>query len=136
MVKVIDASVAIKWFVREEDSESALDILNDLYTHPHHFMVPELFFFELWSVLYRLIPSANLSRTQEKFFNLCNCGVERHPFSETLAQSSIEFIQRGLSGYDATYAGLAKLMNGKWITADVKAHRKIEDFKVSVLLSP
>jgi len=50
---VLDASVALKWFIDEEGSESARKILLDLQESPSEFIIPELFFIEMLSVLSR-----------------------------------------------------------------------------------
>jgi len=50
MVRVIDALVAIKWFVEEPGSNRAFDILKEVLEKPERFAVPELFFLN-WQTL-------------------------------------------------------------------------------------
>lgn len=57
-LRVIDASVAVKWFVREETGKrAAMELLEEIESAPANFAVPELFFNEMLSVLCRLLDS-------------------------------------------------------------------------------
>ena len=133
MVKVIDASVAVKWFIQEEGSDRALTLLDDFLSNPNNFAVPELFFFELSNILFIL--SSGRSEQYRELLNLVSQQpIYRSQFTPEL-QSATEFFQKkGLAGYDASYAGLAKLLDGIWVTADKKAHNKIKNLEVSKLL--
>jgi hypothetical protein len=42
------------------------------------------------------------------------------------------FIARGLTGYDACYAGLADKLGARWLTFDRRAHERIAEDGVSV----
>jgi len=133
MVRVIDASVAIKWFVQEPGSNRALDILKEVLEKPERFVVPELFFFELANIVNRLFPK--LSELQQNLLNqLLNLGIQRFSMSAELLDGIKLFQANGLSGYDAAYVALAKSVNGKWITFDKKAHVMIKKFELSEVL--
>ena len=54
--------------------------------------------------------------------------------SPELLFETVFFQERGLSGYDGSYAALAKQLSGTWITFDKKAHQKIEQYKLSQYL--
>ena len=57
-LRIIDASVAIKWFVREKTGrQAAMGLLDEIEASPEKFAVPELFFNEMLSVLCRLLDS-------------------------------------------------------------------------------
>jgi predicted nucleic acid-binding protein len=64
-----------------------------------------------------------------------NCGILRYPMTEGLARQASVFTDRGLTGYDACYAALAKELNGMWLTFDNKAHQLIKKNKLSHVLS-
>ena len=64
MLQIIDTSVAIKWFVKENGQDKALQILEQITTSPQNFAVPELFYFELSNVFNRLIPTPNKGQLQ------------------------------------------------------------------------
>lgn len=130
---IIDASVALKWFVKEEDSEKALSLLHSIFSAPENYAVPELFFFEITHVLKKLIK--NPSGEQLKLINsIINLGWARFSMTENYYSEITKFQEVGLSGYDASYVALAKILKGRWITCDLKAHRLIARFNLSRVL--
>jgi len=133
MVRIIDASVAIKWFIKEEGAEKAFAILEQVLEKLTLFAVPELFYFELVYVFNRLIPSP--SKVQFQLLSqVVQLGVHRFSMNAELL-SEIEAFQRlGLSGYDSSYISLTKLLNGKWITCDEKTHNVVSHLKLSEVL--
>jgi predicted nucleic acid-binding protein len=134
MAAVVDASVAIKWFVEEEGRGAALGVLERILESPSSFAVPELFYFELCHVFNRLVPDP--SNTQIFLFDsVLRLPLHRFSMTADLAAEVRELQKRGLSGYDACYLGLAKLIRGTWITADERAHRKVAHLGLSELLS-
>ena len=134
MVQIVDASVAIKWFVDEEGTTSSLKILEAILQQPELFAVPELFFFELNHVLNRIFPKFD-SKQIELFEIVVDLGWSRFPFSSLMGEKARHFQGLGLSGYDASYAALASMLNGKWITFDKQAHIKIQSLKISRLIT-
>jgi predicted nucleic acid-binding protein len=66
---------------------------------------------------------------------LLSNGILRQPFTESLAAQAEFFLAKGLTGYDACYAALARELGGIWLTFDSKAHKKIQNQKLSHLLS-
>jgi predicted nucleic acid-binding protein len=130
MIWVIDASVAVRWFIEEEAHSHADEILTRLIERPDTFAVPELFAFEVYAVLQRLHP-AGLKVYREGMLPLLQSGIFRQPMTESLAVRADRFVKKGLTGYDASYAALAKDLKGLWLTYDEKAHRLIETERVS-----
>ena len=57
MTWVLDASVAVKWFIEEEFHPNADKVLKKLVNQPELFAVPEIFAFEVYAVLQRVHPS-------------------------------------------------------------------------------
>ena len=101
---------------------------------PEEFAVPELFGFELLSVLARMTDKAD-DIFKRGVMPILNGGILRYPMTDELASRAMYYIQRGLTGYDASYVALADLLNGRWLTFDAKAHAKISRLNRSVLLS-
>ena len=134
MIWVVDSSVAVRWFIQEEADSFADEVLERVVNEPARFAVPELFPFEVFSVLHRLHPDAVQVFTQA-IIPLLQGGIFRHPMTEELAVGASHFVSSGLTGYDACYAALAKDLKGLWLTFDAKAHRLIEREKVSWLLA-
>ncbi|MBN2372291.1 hypothetical protein JXL19_00685 [bacterium] len=56
MIWVIDASVAIEWFLEGKNNKNADEILYSVINSPESFAVPELFCFEVYAVLCRIHP--------------------------------------------------------------------------------
>lgn len=133
MVQIVDASVAIKWFVKESGTELALEILEKIINNPKNFAVPELFYFELAHVFRRVIPTPS-EKQLELLTETLNLGVYRFSMTTELLKELGTFQDLGLSGYDAAYVGLAKITKGRWLTFDRKAHALIEHLHLSELL--
>lgn len=114
-----------KWFIAEEAKrEEAVSILDEIQQSPHLFAVPELFFKEMFSVLCRLI--SDVGQIRRYLHILESLGLYRlGNGSELLSTAAHIAVKYKLTGYDAIYAASAKLIDGEWITADIKAHKRI-----------
>ena len=60
MIRVVDASIAVKWFAPDGDAGDAAAerVLHLVAANPRRFVVPELFAYEVLSVLCRRLPQA------------------------------------------------------------------------------
>jgi len=134
MTWIVDSSVAVRWFIQEEADPFADEVLERMVNEPGRFAVPELFSFEVFSVLHRLHPDP-VQVFNQAIIPLLQGGIFRQPMTEELAVRASHFVRSGLTGYDACYAALAKDLKGLWLTFDAKAHRLIEREKVSWLLT-
>lgn len=136
MIQIIDASVALKWFVHEEEGrDEALAYLEKIKSDPRDFAFPELFLEEMLSIFCRIVPSAE---TAVEYLNvLQDLGIARlgngRKTLEEAARISKKF---NISGYDSLYVANACLVDGLWITADKKAHLKLAPLKISKLIGP
>lgn len=131
---IVDASVAIRWFLKDDGHPNADAILDRLIDGPGSFAVPELFCFEVYAVLCRLHPAG-----QDVFIKamipVLNSGIFRQPMTEGLVDQAACFVKRGLTGYDACYAALAKETKGMWLTFDEKAHDCLVRDRISHVLT-
>jgi predicted nucleic acid-binding protein len=134
MIWVLDASVALRWFLKEEAHDFADEVLRTVVEDPRQFAVPELFSFEVYGVLQRLHPNG-LQAFRRGIIPLLQGGVLRHPMTEELAVKANRFVKKGLTGYDACYAALALDLKGCWLTFDKRAHQLIKKEEASFLLS-
>ena len=128
---VIDASVAVRWYLAGESHPGADAVLSRVIEAPEDFAVPELFFFEVLAVLGRTHPRPVQTYVQA-FLPVVEGGVFRHPMTETLCTRAAGYVGRGLTGYDACYAGLAAELGALWITFDSRAHALLSADAVSV----
>lgn len=134
MMKIIDASVAIKWFLEtEEKTKDALEILDDIQNNPKNYAVPELFFNEMLHVFCKILNDD--AQIQNYLSLLQDLGFYRLGNDKKLLNKAVFYAKKyGLSGYDAVYVANADLIKGIWITADQKAHKKVISRKLSRLL--
>jgi len=77
VVIVLDASVALKWFVDDEPLvDEARTVLDDIGRQPAEYLVPELFMNELLAVLSRL-PDATTGQVREALTLVETLGMAR-----------------------------------------------------------
>lgn len=130
--QVLDASVAIKWFVEDETGRpEAIELLDRIRDDPSTFVVPELFFNEMLAVLARLVGS-DAAPLRSHLEALQDLGMERVGNGRELISRASDIASRyRLSGYDSIYAACADLTGGCWLTADLQAHRRIQRLRIS-----
>lgn len=134
MIWVLDASVAVRWLLQDEEHPHADAVLQGLIDRPGFFAVPELFCYEVFAVLFRMHPSP-LEAYLAGIGPILSSGILRSPMTDDLARDALAFTKHGLTGYDACYAALAKQLEGTWLTFDAKAHRCVFRTGVSHLLT-
>src|SRR3954470_20737200 len=125
MTLVIDASVVIKWYVTESDSDSAARLLDV----EENFLVPDLLFAECASILAKLVRRGTL--TPERALIIVHAIMDG-PFmivpNSRIADDALKLelsTSTGVSAYDASYVALADLFNTRCITADRKLADKL-----------
>ena len=123
---VLDASVAIKWFVRDEPlTAEAGQVLDAIELDPSPYSVPDFFMNELLAVLCRL-PASRPAQVQEALALVEALGITRVGNGHELLALAADFASRWkISGYDAVYVALAALSDGVWLTADARAARRV-----------
>jgi len=134
-LRIVDASVAVKWFVREEEGKrAAMELLGEIEASPAGFAVPELFFNEMLAVLCRLLEDP--AETVDYMNALQDLGLHRIGNGrELLATAAGLAKNHGVTGYDAVYAACAKLTGGVWLTADTTAHGRLASTGLSLPLT-
>ena len=132
---VVDASVAIKWFVTGEPLvDEAAQVLDQIGRDPTRYGVPDLFMNELLAVLCRL-PGSQPAKVQEVLSLVEALGMARVGNGHELLALAADFAGRWrLSGYDAVYVALAALSDGVWLTADARAARRVSESRLVHLL--
>lgn len=130
---IVDASVALKWFVHERGSEIADEILTAVQNKPENFAVPELFFAEMLHVLCKIYRSRD--EVSESMGILAQLGLERIGLGQELLARSAEIaIDYKVGGYDAIYLATAEQTEGVWYTFDTLAHNRVQRLRISKLL--
>jgi predicted nucleic acid-binding protein len=121
---VLDASVAMKWYVREDGSNEAQALLDSDVA----FLVPDLFFVEVGSALvrqhreYRQLDKADVLSAARDVLNL---DIEAAPSSLLLTEAVELSIALGHPIRDCFYLALAERLGLVLVTADQQLLRKV-----------
>lgn len=121
---VIDASIVVKWFTKEQGHTQAKALRDSHIQHEIELTAPDLLLFELANAL-----SYNKNLTPEdvkqaiKTINMIQ--VTLVPPTETLINRAIDVAEKhGITIYDASYLALAEILEINLITADEKLAQK------------
>lgn len=113
---VIDASAAISAVRGEESAAAVRDAIAD--ADPRRLLVPEIFWVEVTNTLVRRHRQP-MDRVLDAVAELDGLGLRTvHASRGGLLNSVALMIERGLSGYDATYLALAELVDANLLTLD------------------
>ena len=135
---ILDASVVIKWFVKEQDRDKAITYLTAFQNNEVVLIFPSLLFYELGNVLIKKKATIGLiNEVMVKFQQLNLLGLEIQDIGllsfRQIYQNSIEY---SLTFYDAAYLTLMQKENCQFVTADRKLFEKVhKNFKAVKLLS-
>ena len=113
---VVDASVAIKWFVEEVHAAAARRLLADAYV----LSAPDLLWPECGNILWKKVQRRELTAQEAR---LIREGLELQPFhiapSRLLLEPALEIaLDTGRTVYDSCYLALAMLTESQLVTAD------------------
>ncbi len=115
---VIDASVALKWFVRENDSDKALALCEQALLGSLDMAAPDMLLYEVANILLRKI-ELTPSQVQNSIRQLLDTGISFSALDAGLIFRAIHVAgTTGASVYDASYVALALEVNGTLVTAD------------------
>lgn len=119
---IIDTSVAVKWFFREEEGvEAARGLLER-----ESLGAPDLLLYEFANVL--ACKSYLSSDDVQKFMSLLyQCPVQFFVLPEKGFSRTLELCKKyKLTAYDASYIALAEALKGDFVTADTKLVQKVK----------
>ncbi len=122
---VIDASVVVKWFIEEKDSDKALLIRDSFIGGKVELYVPTLLYFEVLNALKysQLFKPSDLEDAGE---SLENYGFKVITIKDEMRKHMINAaIDYDLSIYDASYLGLSIGLEMLLYTADEKIIKKL-----------
>jgi predicted nucleic acid-binding protein len=113
---VIDASVAVKWFVEEVHAEAARHLLADVYA----LYAPDLLWPECSNILWKKVQRGELTAQEAR---LIREGLELQPLhiapSSLLLEPALEMaLDTDRTVYDSCYLALAMLTESQLVTAD------------------
>lgn len=132
MILVIDASVAIKWFVEEPLRPQARSLLADR----HEFIAPDLLIPEVANIIWKKVTRGEVEGDQARSIIRA---IALPPFISTLVES-VSLRERALvlamqwkhPVYDCFYAACAEVVSAPLVSADERFLRLLETHDSSI----
>jgi predicted nucleic acid-binding protein len=121
---IIDASVAAKWFLNDEESvDKAEQFLIRLLSEEIELHAPEILRYELGHLLTKAQrnPQRPISRedTEKAYFDFCELPITYHNLTDKDRQEVLSFANQFHRGfYDSSYIWLACRLGTKWLTSE------------------
>ena len=113
---VVDASVAVKWYVEEDLSDDAAKLLAEGF----ELNVPELIYPEFGNILWKKVRRGEASPAESRNIvdRFRGLNLRRHPHTFLLKSAFIGAEVTGQTVYDWTYLSLAVFLDCEFVTAD------------------
>jgi predicted nucleic acid-binding protein len=113
---VVDASVAIKWFVEESGSTEAAGLLR------HPLSAPDLLAPECANILWKKVAREELTLDEAEVIALALQGaaIALHPTRGLVAMAMKLACELGYAAYDCFYLALAQELQRPLVTADLR----------------
>jgi predicted nucleic acid-binding protein len=125
MIIVVDASVAAKWFIAEDNADDVLELLS----RPYELHAPDLLFLEVDNVLCKLIRRGLLS--DEEGLNIhdriSTFPIRSYPSHNFREEAFHMAVGTKRSIYDCLYLAVAEALDGRMITADRKFFQSLQN---------
>ncbi len=125
-VVVVDASLAFKWLVEEEDSDQAHEILQSWDSQNMRLAAPHLMLVEVTNALHRRVVRGEMSVevAADLIESLLSSRLELHE-TPNLHRRALELASQLRQGavYDAHYLALAETLGCDFWTADERFYR-------------
>ncbi len=125
---VVDASVGIKLFIAEINSDEAHALFEYLAVDPPaRFFVPDLFYVECTNILWKVVKRSGLSVEDVKIFveQLGQLALTSFPTESLIVDALDIAMTHDLTAYDAAYVALAQQLDLPLITADGRLAAKL-----------
>jgi len=131
---VLDASVIIKWFTKEEKRDSALEIREKYINKQIEIIIPDLILYEISNAL-RFNPNFSEEDISEAIYSIFNMDMNIITPTQEIINEAIKIsYSYKTSVYDAIYIALAKIVDSDFITADNKLYEKTKEISNICLL--
>ena len=121
---VIDASVVVKWFIEEKESDKAKFLRDKFIDGQIELFIPSLLYFEVTNALKysKLFDPSELNDAGE---SLKNYGFKVITIKNAICECMIKIaVDHDMSIYDASYLGIRIALGKTFCTADEKIIKK------------
>jgi predicted nucleic acid-binding protein len=123
--KVIDASIVVKWFIDESNSDKALKLREQFILQEIQFAIPSLMYYEVLNAL-KYSNQFDKIDLQTAGESLENYSFDVFTMKGDYGKKTIELaMDYDLTIYDASYIALAITLETELYTADEKIKRKL-----------
>ncbi|HDM22824.1 type II toxin-antitoxin system VapC family toxin [bacterium] len=130
---ILDASVIVKWFTREEKREEALRYREMFINDEIEIVVPDLILYEIGNAL-RYNPSFNDEDVRLAVRSLIDLGINIIiPTTEILDMAINLAFKYDTTLYDSVYLALAEILNDTLVTADKNLYDKTKEKNIKIL---
>ena len=131
-IVVVDANIAVKWAVMEEDSHIAERLLMEWNLQSTRIIVPVLFLCEISNILWKKVRRDVLafSRTKQAMKFILDIGIETYCSVDkevNLRVLELANTYKLPASYDAYYLALAERENCEFWTADARLYNAVRD---------
>ncbi len=130
MKKVVDASIVIKWYIPEENSDASLELLRKWLHDGDEIVVPALLLYEVTSVLRKTVIKEIITNKEAEDIidHLCSLGLFTRSGSKVLYKDALRLAQtyNCFTAYDTSYLALAIEEGCEFWTADKKFYNTIK----------
>ncbi len=128
---MVDANIAVKWTVKEDDSHVANALLAEWRNQNKFMMAPYLYAYEISNILLKKVRKNVLTITgaQEAMTSLLDMEIEiRRPLDSKLNIRSLDiaYLFKLPASYDAHYLALAEREQCEFWTADERLYNSVK----------
>ncbi len=127
---VIDASIGIKWYINEDYSDLALEILKKFEEPRIKLYAPLSFKSEFTNAIRKYLVRGIIDKklAEEIMAEIERIPIRYEPSTRKRIKRAFDYsILKSITVYDAVYIVLAKELGGKFITADKKLYSSVSD---------
>lgn len=124
---VIDASIAVKWFVNEKDSDKALRLRASYLEGEVELVAPNLILYEVANAL-RFHPHYELTEANllDSVTALSDMQIGVDVTTDVWLQAFRMSLSQNLSVYDAVYMAMSVVLDARLVTSDKKLVDKLD----------
>lgn len=123
---VLDSSVVLKWFRKDEIWRASALQMRQAYLDGHMLIyVPDLLIYEIANVL-RYKPDLTDQQAQEALDSLYDLNIKIIEISQEMIKGAVRLAYSyGITVYDAAFLALAESLKVKFVTADEKLSERL-----------